>query len=203
MPRSCIASSSTRSLEDTYGRQFRGASAGEIDGQRWPMTRGTCARIRQTADQRRADAPWYAARGPAGKSAAECAGAMPVRRARSSTPSSVPLSETVAIAQIRLPVDRCRPYWSSRSSPGFRRDLRIDRGGDAPRSAARRRPARLHARSPGATMRWGYDPQEQAARTSLGMGEDDIDVHDQWACESIGAIQGPHPGAPGHQRRRS
>jgi hypothetical protein len=26
-------------------------------------------------------------------------------------------------------------------------------------------------------------------RTFLGMGEDDINVHDQWACESMGAIQ--------------
>ncbi|MCD6665641.1 MAG: hypothetical protein LT081_06135, partial [Hydrogenophaga sp.] len=26
-------------------------------------------------------------------------------------------------------------------------------------------------------------------RTYLGMGEDDINVHDQWACESMGAIQ--------------
>jgi hypothetical protein len=26
-------------------------------------------------------------------------------------------------------------------------------------------------------------------RTFLGMGEDDINVHDQWACESMGPIQ--------------
>ena len=29
----------------------------------------------------------------------------------------------------------------------------------------------------------------QQTRTYLGMGEDDINVHDQWACESMGAIQ--------------
>jgi hypothetical protein len=36
---------------------------------------------------------------------------------------------------------------------------------------------------------WGFNPEEQMSRTFLGMGEDDINVHDQWACESMGAIQ--------------
>jgi hypothetical protein len=36
---------------------------------------------------------------------------------------------------------------------------------------------------------WGYDPAEQRTRTYLGMGEADINVHDQWAVESMGAIQ--------------
>ena len=36
---------------------------------------------------------------------------------------------------------------------------------------------------------WGFDPEDQRSRTFLGMGEDDINVHDQWAVESMGAIQ--------------
>ena len=36
---------------------------------------------------------------------------------------------------------------------------------------------------------WGFDPEEQRSRTYLGMGEDDINLHDQWAVESMGAIQ--------------
>jgi phthalate 4,5-dioxygenase len=36
---------------------------------------------------------------------------------------------------------------------------------------------------------WGFDPEEQRTRTYLGMGEEDINVHDQWAVESMGAIQ--------------
>ena len=36
---------------------------------------------------------------------------------------------------------------------------------------------------------WGFDPEDQRTRTFLGMGEDDINLHDQWACESMGAIQ--------------
>ena len=35
---------------------------------------------------------------------------------------------------------------------------------------------------------YGFDPHEQAHSTYTGMG-DDINVHDQWAVESMGAIQ--------------
>jgi hypothetical protein len=35
---------------------------------------------------------------------------------------------------------------------------------------------------------YGFDPHEQAHATFTGMGTD-INVHDQWACESMGAIQ--------------
>jgi hypothetical protein len=36
---------------------------------------------------------------------------------------------------------------------------------------------------------WTFDPAEQRSRTFLGMGEDDINRHDQWAVESMGPIQ--------------
>jgi hypothetical protein len=35
---------------------------------------------------------------------------------------------------------------------------------------------------------YGFDPREQEHETFTGMGAD-INVHDQWACESMGAIQ--------------
>jgi hypothetical protein len=35
---------------------------------------------------------------------------------------------------------------------------------------------------------YGFDPHEQQHETFTGMGHD-INVHDQWACESMGAIQ--------------
>jgi hypothetical protein len=35
---------------------------------------------------------------------------------------------------------------------------------------------------------YGFDPQEQKSHTYTGMG-DDINVHDQWAVESMGPIQ--------------
>jgi len=34
---------------------------------------------------------------------------------------------------------------------------------------------------------WGYDAEEQRTKTFTGMGFD-INVHDQWACESLGPI---------------
>jgi hypothetical protein len=36
---------------------------------------------------------------------------------------------------------------------------------------------------------WGFDIDEQQTSTYLGMGEEDINVHDQWACEGMGPIQ--------------
>jgi len=36
---------------------------------------------------------------------------------------------------------------------------------------------------------WGFSADEQLTQTFLGMGEDDINVHDQWAVESMGPIQ--------------
>jgi hypothetical protein len=35
---------------------------------------------------------------------------------------------------------------------------------------------------------YGFDPHEQEHETFTGMGAD-INVHDQWACESMGSIQ--------------
>jgi hypothetical protein len=35
---------------------------------------------------------------------------------------------------------------------------------------------------------YGFDPHEQEQQTFTGMGAD-INVHDQWACESMGSIQ--------------
>jgi phthalate 4,5-dioxygenase oxygenase subunit len=35
---------------------------------------------------------------------------------------------------------------------------------------------------------YGFDPHEQERETFTGMGAD-INVHDQWACESMGTIQ--------------
>jgi hypothetical protein len=35
---------------------------------------------------------------------------------------------------------------------------------------------------------WNFNPEEQRTRTYLGMGEEDINLHDQWAVESMGPI---------------
>ena len=48
---------------------------------------------------------------------------------------------------------------------------------------------------------WGFDPEEQRTRTYLGMGEEDINLHDQWAVEASARIQDRTPGAPRHHRQ--
>lgn len=35
---------------------------------------------------------------------------------------------------------------------------------------------------------WGFDPADERDRTFVGMGEALINIHDQWAVESMGAI---------------
>jgi hypothetical protein len=54
---------------------------------------------------------------------------------------------------------------------------------------ARHIPPPDYAPRAGRHNHWGYDPLEQRSRTYLGMGEDDINVHDQWAVEGMGPIQ--------------
>jgi hypothetical protein len=97
----------------------------------------------------------------------------------------IPLSETMTITQMHVPVDDTHTYWYS-----------FFTSFDAPLDKATMRSQRLahmtlpdyvpkHGRHDG----WTYDPAEQRERTFLGMGEDDINRHDQWAVESMGAIQ--------------
>jgi phthalate 4,5-dioxygenase len=97
----------------------------------------------------------------------------------------IPLSETLTITQWHLPVDDARTYWFS-----------VFTSFDAPIDQAAMRAQRLpyttlphYIPKAGAHNAWGFSPEEQATRTFLGMGEDDINVHDQWAVESMGGLQ--------------
>jgi hypothetical protein len=97
----------------------------------------------------------------------------------------IPLSETVTITQMHVPVDDTRTYWVS-----------FFTSFDAPLDKATMRQQRLagvslpdYVPKHGRHDQWNYDPEEQRTRTFLGMGEEDINLHDQWAVESMGAIQ--------------
>ena len=97
----------------------------------------------------------------------------------------IPLSETMTITQLHVPVDDTHTYWYS-----------IFTSYDQPVDKQAMREQRLRAVSlpdyrprSGRHNHWGFDAEEQRKRTYLGMGEDDINVHDQWACESMGPIQ--------------
>jgi phthalate 4,5-dioxygenase oxygenase subunit len=170
------------SLEDTYGKQFRGASAGEIDGEKWPMTR--VMREFDQPDISSTEKPYglqLTTLRPLNDKLTH------VRITNALFPNTfvIPLSETMTITQMHVPVDDTHTYWyavfTSFADPVNKEAMRNQR---------------LEAVSlpdyvpkSGRHNNWGFNPEEQMTRTFLGMGEDDINVHDQWACESMGAIQ--------------
>jgi phthalate 4,5-dioxygenase oxygenase subunit len=97
----------------------------------------------------------------------------------------IPLSETITITQMHVPIDDTHTYWYS-----FFTSFAGPLDKDAMRSQ-RLACVTLPDYAPirGRHDRWGFDPDEQRTRTYLGMGEDDINLHDQWAVESMGEIQ--------------
>ena len=170
------------SLEDTYGKQFRGASAGEIEGEKWPMTK-----VMREFDQPEisfTEKPYgfqLTTLRPLNEKLTH------VRITNSLFPNTfvIPLSETMTITQMHVPVDDTRTYWyavfTSFADPVNKDAMRNQR------LAAISLPDYIP--KSGQHNQWGFNPEEQMTRTFLGMGEDDINVHDQWACESMGAIQ--------------
>jgi phthalate 4,5-dioxygenase oxygenase subunit len=168
--------------DNAAGKQFRSASAGEFGGERWPMTR--IMREFHQPEISFENTPW----------------GMQLTALRSMTPELthvrvtqaifphtfvIPLSETLTITQMHVPVDDTRTYWYS-----------IFTSFDGPVDKEAMRNQRLQYISlpdyipkSGRHNRWGFNPEEQRTQTYLGMGEDDINVHDQWAVESMGAIQ--------------
>ena len=168
-------------IGQNYGKQFRAASAGAVDGQQWPMSRVMRESCQpdisytptdwglQVTALRRIDAQWTH-----------------VRVTQSVFPQSfvIPLSETMTITQIHVPVDDTHTYWYSFfTSFGEAMDKEAMR---KPRLAAVTLPGYLP--KSGRQNQWGFEAQDQLQRTYLGMGEDDINIHDQWAVESMGAI---------------
>ncbi len=96
----------------------------------------------------------------------------------------IPMSEQMTITQWHVPVDDTHCYWYAMFTA-------YDRPVDKDTMRAQRlegctlpdyRPVRNKAND------YGFDPDEQARLTYTGMGTD-INVHDQWAVESLGPIQ--------------
>ena len=97
---------------------------------------------------------------------------------------SIPMSNEMVITQWHVPVDDTQSYWyaifTSFVDPVDKQLMREQRLELYELPDYRPRVNRSN--------NYGYDPEEQATRTFTGMG-DDINVHDQWAVESMGAIQ--------------
>ena len=164
-----------------YGRQFRAASAGTVKGAQWPMSHVMRESFQPDIQYEPTD--W----GMQLTALRHISDRMThVRVTQSLFPQGfvIPLSETITITQFHVPVDDSHTYWyamfTSFDKPLDREAMR------APRLAAVTLPGYLP--KAGRHNRWGFDAQDQRERTYLGMGEDDINVHDQWAVESMGAI---------------
>ncbi len=164
------------------GKQFRSAAAGTVAGAQWPMTRimREFTRPEISFEVR----PWgmqLTALRPMSEQLTH------VRITQAIFPATfvIPLSETLTITQMHVPVDDTRTYWysffTSFAEPLDKEAMRAQRlqfitlPDYIPRS--------------GRHDNWGFDPHEQMTQTYLGMGLEDINRHDQWAVESMGAIQ--------------
>ena len=163
------------------GRQFRANSAGSVDGEQWPMTR-----IMREFNQPEIsfEAMPYGLRLTALRKMNAQLTHVRVTNAIFPHTFVIPLSETMTITQMHVPVDDTHTCWYS-----------IFTSFAGPVDKAAMRNQRLQANPmpdylpvSGRHNQWGFNAQEQQTSTFLGMGEDDINVHDQWACESMGAI---------------
>lgn len=96
----------------------------------------------------------------------------------------IPMSREMTITQWHVPVDDETCYWYSMFTSY---DKPVNK---AVMRDQRLREHRLPDYAPLKNKRnnYGYDPEEQARATYTGMGMD-INVHDQWAVESMGRIQ--------------
>lgn len=169
--------------ENAAGRQFRSASAGEFQGgERWPMTR--IMREFHQPDISFEARPWglqLTALRPMTPQLTH------VRVTHAIFPQTfvIPLSETLTITQMHVPVDDTHTYWYS---------VFTSFAGPVDKEAMRRQRLAFislpdYIPKAGRHNNWGFDADEQRSTTYLGMGEEDINVHDQWAVESMGPIQ--------------
>ena len=96
----------------------------------------------------------------------------------------IPMNAEMTISQWHVPVDDTGCYWyaifTSFGAPVDKETMRNQRLKTYP--APDYRP--IHGRFDG----WGFSADEQRRQTFTGMGFD-INIHDQWACESQGPIQ--------------
>jgi phthalate 4,5-dioxygenase len=163
-------------LTQSYGKQFRGASA-DSD---WPMTRV----LREFPNPDiQIETTNFGMRLFALRRLSETQ--MHVRVTNQIFPQAfvIPLSADITITQWHMPVDDTHTYWYA-----------IFTGFGAPLDSVAMREQRLklyalpdYIPRVGKHNDYGFDPIEQRTKTFTGMGED-INVHDQWAVESPGEI---------------
>jgi phthalate 4,5-dioxygenase len=168
--------------DNAAGKQFRSASAGAIDGEQWPMSR--IMREFAQPDISFENRPWglqLTALRPMNDRLTH------VRITQAVFPHTfvIPLSETMTITQMHVPVDDTRTYWysifTSFAVPVNHQSMRDQRQQYIALPD--------YVPNSGRHNHWAFNADEQRSATYLGMGDDDINLHDQWAVESMGAIQ--------------
>ena len=96
----------------------------------------------------------------------------------------IPMNREMTITQWHVPIDDTKHYWyaifTSFSTPVNKDQMREQR------LKLYQLPDYIPNKNK--SNDYGFDPHEQEHETYTGMGAD-INVHDQWACESMGAIQ--------------
>jgi hypothetical protein len=96
----------------------------------------------------------------------------------------IPMSPEMTISQWHIPIDDTRHYWyaifTSFGKPVDKDEMRRQR------LELYELPDYVPRKNKGND--YGFDPHEQEHTTFTGMGTD-INVHDQWTCESMGLIQ--------------
>ena len=97
---------------------------------------------------------------------------------------TIPMSKDMNITQWHVPIDDENCYWysmfTSFTDPVDKIKMREQR------LAEHTLPGYVPVRNK--SNAYGYDAQEQKTQTYTGMGMD-INVYDQWACESMGPVQ--------------
>jgi phenylpropionate dioxygenase-like ring-hydroxylating dioxygenase large terminal subunit len=96
----------------------------------------------------------------------------------------IPMSREMTITQWHVPIDDSRHYWYA---------IFTSFGAAVNKDEMRRQRLELYQLpeyipNKNKSNDYGFDPHEQEHETYTGMGAD-INVHDQWACESMGVIQ--------------
>ena len=95
----------------------------------------------------------------------------------------IPMSREMTITQWHVPIDDKKHYWYA---------IFTSFGAPVDKDEMRRQRLQLYELPDyiprqNKSNNYGFDPHEQEQDTYTGMGAD-INVHDQWACESMGAI---------------
>jgi phenylpropionate dioxygenase-like ring-hydroxylating dioxygenase large terminal subunit len=95
----------------------------------------------------------------------------------------IPMSREMTITQWHVPIDDAKHYWYA---------IFTSFGAPVDKDEMRRQRLQLYelpdyVPRKNKSNNYGFDPNEQQRDTYTGMGAD-INVHDQWACESMGAI---------------